>query len=90
MVRSQVVYNVRRRQSREHVGILRYTRQHVHKQKGIRVSHFQLWAMADKSENRSMVQGEVKRKVKEIIRSRTAEVSKQSFRMCFFYDQTGV
>lgn len=56
----------------------------------ILVSHFQLWAMADKSENRSMVQGEVKRKVKEIIRSRTAEVSKQSVRMCFFYDQTGV
>lgn len=43
----------------------------------ILVSHFQLWAMADKSENRSMVQGKVKREIEEIRRSRAAEVSKQ-------------
>lgn len=43
----------------------------------ILVSHFQLWAMADISENRSIVQGKVKREIEEIRRSRAAEVSKQ-------------
>lgn len=42
-----------------------------------KLSHFQLWAMADISENRSMVQGKMKREIEEIRRSRAAEVNKQ-------------